>query len=83
MPLILNIPPSDLETKMAAKAFVENVEKAKNATNSGLVGASFVLQALVSAGRGDIARANPPGMSTQWWRPILQPIRFHAPCHFS
>ena len=55
MPLILNIPPSDLETKMAAKAFVENVEKAKNATNSGLVGASFVLQALVSAGRGDIA----------------------------
>jgi hypothetical protein len=33
------------------------VEAAGNATSSGLVGASFVLQALVLAGRGDIALA--------------------------
>ena len=54
MPLVLNIPPPT-ERVMAANAFVANVIKAGNASESGLVGASFVLQALVVAGRGDIA----------------------------
>ena len=54
MPLILDIPPP-AERGLAAEAFVTKVEAAGNATSSGLVGASFVLQALVLAGRGDIA----------------------------
>ena len=55
MPLILDIPPSEDVRKMAAEAFVRSVENAGNSTRSGLVGASYVLQALVKAGRGDIA----------------------------
>lgn len=54
MPLILGIPPPADRAK-AAEAFVAKVQAAGNATSSGLVGASFVLQALVEAGRGDIA----------------------------
>lgn len=54
MPLILDIPPP-AERGLAAEAFVAKVEAAGNATSSGLVGASFVLQALRLAGRGDIA----------------------------
>jgi hypothetical protein len=54
MPLILDIPPP-AERALAASAFVAKVVAAGNATSSGLVGASFVLQALVMAGRGDIA----------------------------
>lgn len=54
MPLILDIPPAP-ECALAAAAFVAKVEAAGNATSSGLVGASFVLQALVLVGRGDIA----------------------------
>ena len=54
MPLILNIPPP-AERALAAAAFVAKVQAAGNATSSGLVGASFVLQALVLSGRGDIA----------------------------
>lgn len=56
MPLILGIPPP-AEKALAAASFVANVEAKGNATSSGLVGASFVLQALVLAGRGDIALA--------------------------
>ena len=56
MPLILGIPPP-AERALASSAFVSAVQKAGNATSSGLVGASFVLQALVLAGRGDIALA--------------------------
>ena len=37
--------------EMAAEAFVRSVENAGNSTRSGLVGASYVLQALVKAGR--------------------------------
>ena len=55
MPLILDIPPSEDVREMAAEAFVRSVENAGNSTRSGLVGASYVLQALVKAGRGDIA----------------------------
>ena len=55
MPLILDIPPSEDVREMAAEAFVKSVENAGNSTRSGLVGASYVLQALVQAGRGDIA----------------------------
>jgi len=40
---------------MAAAALVASVQAKGNATSSGLVGASFILQALVQAGRGDIA----------------------------
>ena len=54
MPLILDIPPP-AERALAAADFVGKVQAAGNATSSGLVGASFVLQALVLAGRGDIA----------------------------
>ena len=54
MPLILDIPPP-AQRALAKAAFVAEVQKAGNATSSGLVGASFVLQALVLAGRGDIA----------------------------
>jgi hypothetical protein len=56
MPLILEIPPP-AEKAQAAASFVANVEAKGNATSSGLVGASFTLQALVLAGRGDIALA--------------------------
>ncbi len=56
MPLILGIPPPAARAQAAA-AFVAKVEAAGNATDSGLVGASYVLQALVQAGRGDIALA--------------------------
>jgi len=56
MPLVLGIPPP-AEKALAAASFVANVEAKGNATSSGLVGASFVLQALVLAGRGDIALA--------------------------
>ena len=54
MPIVLDIPPP-AEREMAASAFLTSVQRAGNATSSGLVGASFVLQALVAAGRGDIA----------------------------
>ena len=54
MPLILNIPPP-AERALASAAFVKDVEAKGNATDSGLIGASYVLQALVEAGRPDIA----------------------------
>lgn len=50
MPLILDIPPPK-ERAMAAAALVASVQAKRNATSSGLVGASFILQALVQAGK--------------------------------
>ena len=57
MPLVLNIPPTALAQKQTADAFVASILAAGNATKSGLVGSSFVLQALLQVQRGDIALA--------------------------
>ena len=57
MPLVLNIPPTGLAQKQTADAFVASILAAGNATKSGLVGSSFVLQALLQVQRGDIALA--------------------------
>ena len=74
MPLILDIPPPAARAQAAA-AFVASVEAAGNATDSGLVGASFVLQALVAAGRGDIALSMAMREEKPSWGYMVKQVR--------
>ena len=55
VPLMLNIPPTAEERTATASTFVADVMANGNASTSGIVGAGYVLQALVLAGRGDVA----------------------------
>ena len=66
LPLYLDVPPAENISATAA-AYVAAVLANKNHTNSGIIGAAYMLQTLKKVGRGDLALSIALGTTMPSW----------------